>query len=119
MKTMERKKPRARPVVPPEFKVEIVALVRQPAKSAGGLAREMELTETAVREWAKQVERVPRHRQAGSGGRDGAGDLVVDHGMLDRPRQRAGWAALTARGRRVPPPASGLRRARGRGTVPG
>jgi transposase len=57
METMERKQPRPRRSFTPEFKAEVVALVRQPGKTAGGVAREMGLTETAVREWVKQAER--------------------------------------------------------------
>ena len=57
METMAGKKPRRRRSFTPEFKAEVVALVRQPGKTAGGVAREMDLTETAVREWVKQAER--------------------------------------------------------------
>jgi transposase len=57
METMEAKQPRPRRSFTPEFKAEVVALVRQPGKTAGGVAREMGLTETAVREWVKQAER--------------------------------------------------------------
>jgi transposase len=57
METMERKQPRPRRSFTPEFKAEVVALVRQPGKTAGAVAREMGLTETAVREWVKQAER--------------------------------------------------------------
>ena len=49
METMAGKKPRRRRSFTPEFKAEVVALVRQPGKTAGGVAREMGLTETAVR----------------------------------------------------------------------
>src|ERR1700733_4599832 len=57
METMERKQPRPRRSFTPEFKAEVVALVRQPGKTAGAVAREMGLTETAVREWVKQAGR--------------------------------------------------------------
>jgi transposase len=57
METMDRKQPRPRRSFTPEFKAEVVALVRQPGKTAGGVAREMGLTETAVRAWVKQAER--------------------------------------------------------------
>jgi len=56
METMERKQRRARRSFTPEFKAEVVALVRQPGHTAGGVAREMELTETAVRAWVKQAD---------------------------------------------------------------
>jgi Transposase len=49
METMARKKPRPRRSFTPEFKAEVVALVRQPGNTVGGVARELKLTETAVR----------------------------------------------------------------------
>ena len=39
----------------PEYKAEIVDLIRSSGKSAGQVAEEMDLTETAVREWLKQA----------------------------------------------------------------
>jgi transposase len=57
METMERKEPRRRRSFTPEFKAEVVALVRRPGKTAGGVAREMDLTETAVRKWVQQADR--------------------------------------------------------------
>jgi len=57
METMANKKPRRRRSFTPEFKAEVVALVRQPGKTVGSVAREMDLTETAVREWVRQAER--------------------------------------------------------------
>ena len=56
METMAGRKPRRRRSFTPEFKAEVVALVRQPGKTAGGVAREMGLTETAVRAWVRQAE---------------------------------------------------------------
>ena len=49
--------PRRRRSFTPEFKSEVVALVRQPGRTVGSVARELDLTETAVREWVKQAER--------------------------------------------------------------
>ena len=40
----------------PEFKAEVVELVRQPGNTAGSVARDLNLTETAVRSWAKQAD---------------------------------------------------------------
>jgi transposase len=58
METMAgTKKPRRRRSFTPEFKAEVVALVRQPGNSAGSIAREMGLTDSAVREWVRQAER--------------------------------------------------------------
>jgi transposase len=57
METMERKQqPRPRRSFTPEFKAEVVALVRQPGKTVAAVAREMGLTETAVRAWVKQAD---------------------------------------------------------------
>ena len=56
METMGRKKARRRRSFTKEFKAEVVELVRQPGKTAGSVARELGLTETAVRAWAKQAD---------------------------------------------------------------
>jgi len=45
METMAGKKPRRRRSFTPEFKAEVVALVRQPGRTVGSVAREMDLTE--------------------------------------------------------------------------
>ena len=42
METMAGKKPRQRRSFTPEFKAEVVALVRQPGNNAGSIAREMD-----------------------------------------------------------------------------
>ena len=55
METMG-KQHRPRRSFSPEFKAEVVELVRQPGKTAGGVARELDLTETAVREWVRQAD---------------------------------------------------------------
>ena len=56
METMARKRARQRRSFTPEFKAEIVELVRQPGKTAASVARELELTETAVRKWVAQAD---------------------------------------------------------------
>jgi transposase len=38
----------------PEYKAEVVALIRTSGKSVGQVARELDLTETAVRKWVDQ-----------------------------------------------------------------
>jgi transposase len=50
----------------PEYKSEVVKLVREGSKSVGQVCRELDLTETAVRRWLAQAE-----VDAG-GGADGA-----------------------------------------------
>ena len=46
-----------------EFKAETVRLVRDSGKSVGAIARELDLTETALRDWVRQAE-----TDAGRGG---------------------------------------------------
>jgi transposase len=57
MEIMERKQPRARRSFTPEFKAEIVELCQRGDRSIGQVARDFDLTETAVREWVRQAER--------------------------------------------------------------
>lgn len=52
-----RKQPRPRRAFTPEFKAEIVACCQRGDRSVGQVARDFDLTETAVREWVKQAER--------------------------------------------------------------
>ena len=51
------KKPRRRRSFTPEFKAEIVELGQRGDRSVGQVARDFDLTETAVREWVRQAER--------------------------------------------------------------
>ncbi len=39
-----------------EYKAEVAELIRTSGKSVGAVARELDLTETAVRRWVEQVE---------------------------------------------------------------
>ena len=48
--------PRLRRFFPPEYKAEVVELIRSAGKTAGQVARELDLTETAVRQWVKQAD---------------------------------------------------------------
>ena len=57
MESMGRKRPRPRRSFTPEFKAEIVELCQRGDRSVGQVARDFDLTETAVREWVKQAER--------------------------------------------------------------
>jgi transposase len=56
METMERSKRRPRRSFTPEFKADIVERCRAGDRSIGQVARDFDLTETAVREWVKQAE---------------------------------------------------------------
>jgi transposase len=48
--------PRRRRFFPPEYKAEVVELIRSSGKTAGQVAKELGLTETAVREWVKRAD---------------------------------------------------------------
>lgn len=55
METMGRRQ-RPRRSFTKAFKAEVVELVRQPGHSAASVARDLDLTETAVRQWVKQAD---------------------------------------------------------------
>jgi transposase len=57
MESMGKKKPRPRRSFTREFKAEIVELCQRGERSVGQIAKDFDLTETAVREWLKQAER--------------------------------------------------------------
>jgi transposase-like protein len=69
----EERKRRQRRSFTDEFKAEVVKKVLSSGKTAGQVARELDLTETAVRHWVKQaqVDRGKGHRRARSPGREG------------------------------------------------
>jgi transposase-like protein len=48
--------PRPRRYFPPEYKAEVVELICTTGKTVGQVARELGLTETAVREWVKRAD---------------------------------------------------------------
>ncbi|WP_157630937.1 transposase [Kribbella catacumbae] len=54
---MGKKKPRPRRSFTPEFKAEIVELCQRGDRTVGQVAKDFDLTQTAVREWLKQAER--------------------------------------------------------------
>jgi transposase len=56
METMERKKPRRRRSFTPEFKADIVDRCRAGDRTITQVARDFDLTETAVRAWVHQAE---------------------------------------------------------------
>src|SRR5438034_10505188 len=85
METMEPKQPRARRSFTLEFKAEIVELCGRGDRSIGQVARELDLTETAVRAWVRQAE-----RDAGSRG---------DGGLTSAERQEL--SALRRENRRL------------------
>ena len=56
METVERKKPRPRRSFTPEFKADIVERCRVGDRTIAQVARDFDLTETALREWVRQAE---------------------------------------------------------------
>ena len=56
METMERKKPRPRRSFTPEFKADIVERCRAGDRTIGQVAKDFDMTETAVRAWVNQAE---------------------------------------------------------------
>lgn len=56
MEPVGKKKRRPRRAFTPEFKAEIVELCQRGDRSLGQVARDFDLTETAVRAWVKQAE---------------------------------------------------------------
>ena len=56
MESMGKKRPRPRREFTPEFKAEIVELCQRGDRSGRQVARDFDLTETAVRNWVKQAE---------------------------------------------------------------
>jgi transposase len=48
--------PRPRRFYPPEDKAEVVELICSTGKTAGQVARELDLTETAVRQWVRRAD---------------------------------------------------------------
>jgi transposase-like protein len=62
---MAKRKRRAK-----EFKAEAVRVVQANGKTVGAVARELDLTETALREWVRQAE-IDAGRGAAGGGDDG------------------------------------------------
>ena len=56
METVGKKKPRPRRSFTKEFKAEIVESCLRGDRSIGQVARDFDLTETAVREWVRQAD---------------------------------------------------------------
>ena len=56
MESMGKKRPRPRRSFTPQFKAEIVELFQRGDRTVGQIAKDFDLTETAVRDWVKQAE---------------------------------------------------------------
>jgi transposase-like protein len=63
---------RARRAFSPEFKARAVELVKSTGKSTGQVAKDLDLTETALREWVKRAEGVLARSAPGVPGSDKA-----------------------------------------------
>jgi transposase len=77
------RKSRPRRSFTPEFKAEIVELCQRGDRSVGQVARDFDLTETAVREWVKQAE-----RDAGTGDGGLTSDERKELAQLRRENRR-------------------------------
>src|SRR3954470_19514569 len=86
METMAKKQPRPRRSFTPEFKSEVVELVRQPGNRAGSVARDLNLTETAVRAWVKQADLDQGRRSDGLTSEQTVGDGPAAQGTARGPR---------------------------------
>jgi transposase len=107
------KKPRRRRSFTPEFKAEIVDLCQRGDRSVGRVAKDFDLTETAVREWVKQPGRDAGARADGgltTGERKELNELRREN-RLPREDEILKRAALTRRlnGERCAPPYPRLR----------
>jgi transposase len=56
MESVGKKRSRPRRAFTPDFKAEIVELCQRGDRTVGQVARDVDLTETAVRAWVKQAE---------------------------------------------------------------
>jgi len=65
MENTGKKHPRQRRSFTSEFKAEIVDLCQRGDRTVGQVARDFDLTETAVREWVRQAERDSGQRSDG------------------------------------------------------
>ena len=78
----KRKKPRPRRSFTPEFKAEIVQRCQAGDRTVAQVARDFDLTETAVRKWVNQAE-------IDAGGRDGlSSDEREELAQLRRDNRR-------------------------------
>src|ERR671934_1165586 len=83
-------KKRRRRSFSPEFKAEAVRVVRESGKSVSTVARELDLTETALRRWVIQAEV--------DAGRGGSGALTTDERAELTQLRRGGEKPRVERG---------------------
>jgi transposase len=105
MEPVGKKKPRR--AFTPEFKAEIVELCQRGDRSLGQVARDFDLTETAVRAWVKQAELDAGVRSDGltSAERDELAALRAENRRLRETTTSSNGPRFSSRGRpgeRVP-----------------
>src|SRR2546427_12350593 len=83
-------KKRRRRSFSPEFKAEAIRVVRESGKSVSTVARELDLTETALRRWVVQAEV--------DAGRSGSGPLTTDERAELTQLRRGGKTLRGGRG---------------------
>src|SRR2546427_1054448 len=83
-------KKRRRRSFSPEFKAEAIRVVRESGKSVSTVARELDLTETALRRWVVQAEI--------DAGRSGSGALTTDERAELTQLRRGGETMRVGRG---------------------
>ena len=77
VESLVKKRPRVRRSFTPEFKAEIVELCQRGDRTVGQIAKDFDLTETAVRAWVKQAERDAGTRVDGGLTSDDAAELAA------------------------------------------
>src|SRR2546426_10158831 len=101
-------KKRRRRSFSPEFKAEAVKVVQQSGKSPGAVARELDLTETALRRWVAQAETDAGRGQGGALTTDERAELAHLRRENKTPRVERGHLKKTTalfpqgQGRRSP-----------------
>jgi len=104
-------KKRRRRSFSPEFKAEAVKVVQQSGKSPGAVARELDLTETALRRWVAQAETDAGRGQGGALTTDERAELAhlrrenktlrMERDILKNLRVRGGRTTCWTRNSRV------------------
>src|SRR2546422_136738 len=107
---MGKRKRRTRRSFSPECKAETVRLVQGSEKSLGTIARELDLTETALRAWVRQAEVDAGRGRAGALTTDEREELArlrrdvkrlqMERGILKKPRGRGGRTTCWTRNSR-------------------
>jgi transposase len=97
--------PRPRRFFPPEYKAEVVELIRSTGKTVGQVARELDLTETAVRQWVRRAELDAGHRHDGltTAEREELGRLRREVRELIDREERSGLLSSIVTGNKVLP----------------